>query len=258
MNRMDKVFGRLAEQGKKILVLYFPIGDTILDDDCLWAGRYFDNGCTVLEIGLPYHDPVLDGKTVKDSMQRALKNKSLDEIFAAIGKLRKQFPDNILQIMTYYEIIQAAGIQNFAKICGAIGIDGVLTPNIPLEKIPLLDQALGQYDIYNLRFSPFHLTDAVMEDLKKNAKGYIFQQAVDGGTGPRSTVSDQVGKNVALLKNAGIMVPVVAGFGISDASQVKETIAMGADGIVVGSATISHIIQGDGVSFIRSLYEATK
>ena len=258
MNRMDNVFGRLSEENKNILILYFPIGDTIFDDDISWAGKYFDGGCTVLEIGLPNDNPVLDGKTVSDSMARALSHTNLEEIFVTIEKMRKKYPENILQIMTYYHIIDGYGIEEFARKCDACGVDGVLCPNTPADKVAELDQALGAYNVYNLRFVPYHLTDEVIRDLKENSHGYIFQQAVDGGTGAQPTVSPQIGKNVKLIKEAGVKTPVCAGFGISDAAQAAEAISMGADGVIVGSATITHILAGDGEEFIASLGNAMK
>lgn len=258
INRMDKIFNCLARQNEKILVLYFPIGDTILEDDCAWAEKYFKNGCTVLEIGLPNEDPILDGQTVRDSMSRALSHTNLDEIFLGIKKIREKCPDNILQIMTYYQIIDDIGIEKFADICNDIGVDGVLSPNIPPEKMSIIDNALLKYNIYNLRFAPYHLTADILEDLKKNSKGYIFQQATDGETGTRPTVSSQVEKNVNALKKAGIKTPVIAGFGISNADQAKEAFHMGADGVIVGSAVISHIQKGEGCEFISSLHSTVK
>lgn len=124
--------------------------------------------------------------------------------------------------------------------------------------MPEIDAELAKYGIYNLRFSNYHITDAAVEDLKAHATGYIFQQAVDGATGAQPTVSPQIGVNVKRLKEAGIKMPVLAGFGISNAQQAREAIAMGADGVIVGSATISHIMAGDGEAFIESLGEAMK
>ena len=257
MNRMDRVFEQLRQLDRKILTLYFPIGDPILKDDCAWAERYFENGCTVLEIGLPNDDPVLDGKTVADSMARALANTGLEEVFRRIKRIRARCPDQVLQIMVYAHVIENMGLEAFAAACHECDVDGVLSPNIPPDRVAAVDAALEQYNIYNLRFSPYYVTYSALKDLKANARGYIFQQAVDGATGPQSTVSSQIGKNVRLLKESGIKTPVLAGFGISNASQVKQALSMGADGVIVGSATISHIIQGDGEAFIRSLYEAT-
>lgn len=253
MNRMEKVFGEMQKAGKKILVGYFPLCDPELADQVEWAGKYFSNGVTVLEMGLPYEEPCYDGKVVRDSMERALKEHDVNDAFDTISELRKAYPDKILQVMTYFEIINKMGIKEFAKRCFDSGADAVLSPNIPPERMAELDSALAEYDLINLRFAPYCLNEEVIADLKKNAKGYIFQQAVNGVTGAQKTTSPQVGINVKLLKNNGIKTPVLGGFGISNPQQVGQMKEMGTDGVIVGSAIISAIINCKGEEFIGQL-----
>lgn len=253
MNRMERIFNQMMENDEKILVSYFPLCDTALADQVGWAGKYFDNGTTVLEMGLPYEDPCLDGKTVRDSMERALVDNTVEDAFEVIKNLRKAYPDNILQVMSYFEILEKIGLDEFAAKCNEAGVDAVLTPNIAPDRVPELDAALGKFNIIHLRFAPFTLTDEVIEDLKKNAKGYIFQQAVDGATGPQDKTSPQVGVNVKLLKELGVKTPVVAGFGISNQQQVGEMKDMGVDGVIVGSSILTSIVAGNGADFIKSL-----
>ncbi len=255
MNRMEYIFNENKKKGKHSLVLYFPLGDTILGNDVEWAGRYFKNGTDVLEMGLPYEEPALDGPSVKKSMERALKVVNLEKVFSMIKEIRKNYPDNILQIMTYFGNIKKFGVERFAEICHECDVDGVLSPDIPREQLLLLDKELSKFNIFNLRFVPYTLTDEIITDLKKNAKGYIFQQAVNGATGPQKTVDVQVKNNIQKIKAAGITTPVFAGFGINDAKQAAEVLSMGADGIIVGSATINHINAGKGEEYIKSLSE---
>ena len=162
MNRMERVFAELSERNEKILILYFPIQDTILEDDVEWAKKYFQGGCTFLEIGLPNDNPLLDGKTVRESMERALAHSDLDKVFSSIRRIREQCPDNILQIMTYYHIIDNMGMEVFAEKCRAADVDAVLSPNVPAKKMGELDEALERYGIINLRFVPYHLTDEIV------------------------------------------------------------------------------------------------
>lgn len=258
MNQMDRVFDKMTKSGEKILILYFPIGDTILDDSVAWAEKYFRDGCTVLEVGLPYEDPSLDGKTVRESMARARSQVNLDQVFELLARIRERCPDNVIQVMTYHGNCLKYGYPLFAQKCADAGVDGVLCPDASPEQLEQLDRELETRGVHNLRFSPYHLTQAAIEDLKQREYGYIFQQAVDGGTGPRETVSPQIRTNVQTLKDAGVKVPVCAGFGISNASQAAEAIALGADGVIVGSAAISHIQSGDGEEFIASLREAIR
>lgn len=255
-NRMEATFNAMAERGERILVAYYPLCDPLIEDQVAWAGTYFENGATVLEMGLPYENPVLDGATVRNSMARALEKHDVADAFKVIAELREAYPDNILQVMTYFEIIDQMGVQEFTAACAQAGADAVLSPNTPSERVPELDEALAAHDLINLRFSPFHLTSEAEDDLKQNAKGYIFQQSVDGATGPQETVSPQIGVNVERLKSLGITTPVVAGFGISNGEQVKEACTMGADGVIVGSAILNAIQAGEGAAFIKSLRDA--
>ena len=256
MNKMDRIFSEMMTRGDKILILYFPVGDPILGDSVEYAQKYFENGCTVLEIGLPFHDPCLDGKTVRDSMARALSAVDLEGAFALIRRIRERCPNQILQVMTYHGNCLQYGYDEFARKCSDAGVDGVLCPDAGLHELQALDIALEKYGIRNLRFAPYFLNDQTIADLKKMKGGYIFQQSVNGGTGEQPTVSPQIGVNVKTLKASGITIPICAGFGISNAAQVKEAIGYGADGVIVGSATINHILAGDGEAFIKSLRDA--
>jgi tryptophan synthase alpha chain len=258
MNRMEKIFNQMLSKGEKILVSYFPLCDSALADQVEWAKKYFRNGTTVLEMGLPYENPCLDGTVVRDSMKRALKEHDVNDAFNTISKLREACPENILQVMTYFEIVDQMGVKKFAKRCYESGADAVLSPNAPGERMAELDGALKEYDLIDLRFAPFNLTEEAISDLEKNAKGYIFQQAVNGVTGTQKTTSKQVGVNVKILKDRGIKTPVVAGFGISNSQQAHEMIEMGSDGVIVGSAILSAILEGKGEEFIGQLRGSLK
>lgn len=253
MNRMDRTFEEMRKQGEKILILYFPIEDPILGDSVEYAEKYFENGCTVLEIGLPYENPCLDGNTVKKSMERALSRADLDKVFDTIAAIRKRCPDKILQIMTYHGNCEKYGYAGFAKKCSDAGVDGVLCPDAKPEQWDRLDAALEFHGIRNLVFAPYHLTREKIEEVKKIKGGYVFLQAVDGGTGQQAEVSPHIRENAEILKKAGITAPICAGFGISNAEQLEEVLAFGVEGAIIGSATINHIQKGEGERFIAEL-----
>lgn len=255
MNRMEKVFNENMAKGKGSLVLYFGLGDPAMGSDLEGARKYVANGATVLEMGLPYEDPAMDGATVRGSMERALEKVNLEDCFASVKEIRREFPDQVLQFMTYYGNIAKYGAKRFAEICHECDVDGVLTPDATREQHTELDAELGKYNIFNLRFSFYHITEEALADLKAHAKGYIFQQAVDGGTGARETVDPKVAVNVKVLKDAGIKTPVFVGFGLDKPEQLKKVRSMGADGVIVGSSTISHILKGNCEAYIRSLSE---
>lgn len=259
MNRMEKTFAELKARGEKVNVLYFPIGDPVLGDSVEYAKKYFANGCTVLEIGLPYEDPYLDGKTVATSMERATADGiDLLKAFDIIKKIREACPDNILQPFTYMENVMKIGIKAFSEKCHEVDADAVLIPVTTVEQRKELDEELGKYGIINLRFKPYNMSEEDVRDCVDNAKGYIFSQAVNGATGARESVDPHVAENIKTLKDAGAKALIVPGFGISDAKQAKEVLNMGADGFVIGSATLKHIENGDGEEFIASVYDVCK
>ena len=252
---MRTVFKQMMEKGEKILVCYYPLCDPLLDNQVEWAGKYFEAGTTVLEMGLPYEDPCFDGKTVRDSMERALKEHNLDDAFETVRQIHEKYPDKVLEIMTYYENVAALGVEEFARRSKEVGADSVLAPNATFDQLKEMDEVFKKYDLINLRFAYYNITDEQLEDLK-TCDGFIFVQAVNGATGPQKIVDKHVGENVKLLKEAGIKIPCIGGFGISNPDQVYEMIQMGTDGCVIGSSVLSAIADGHGFEYIKSLREA--
>ena len=257
MNRMNDLL-KMTARGEKILILNFPVGDPKMGDPAAMAKTYVENGCHVLEAMLPYEDPVLDGGTVRASMARALEVTDLEGAFGILKTVREACPKAVLQVMTYLGNVKKYGFDGFAAKCAAAGVDGALIPDASPEELLALDKAFGAYDIRNLRFAPYRLTDEVIASMKDLDCGYIFQQAADGGTGKRDSVSPQIGINYKLWKDAGVKAPVCAGFGISNAAQAAEAVRLGCDGIIVGSAMIDHLDTGDTAEYIASLAEALK
>lgn len=255
MNRMTKILGEMRSRGEKALVLYFPVGDPVVDRDADWAEKYFDSGATVLEIGMPYRKPYLDGKVVSESMKRAWDRYSNDEVFALIAGMRRRCPDKILQIMTYFGNIAYEGIENFAIKCVRAGVDAVQSPDIPADQWDIVSEVFERYGLLNLHFVPFHFSGGELELLRR-AKGYIFLQAVDGGTGVRESVSPEIAQNIRRMREAGVSIPIIPGFGIGTPEQAAEVLAMGADGVVVGSAVVNSLLEGRGETFIRQLRQA--
>ena len=255
MNRMTKILSEMKRRGEKALVLYFPVGDPAVDDDADWAEKYFANGATVLEIGLPYRTPYLDGKVVTGSMERACAQHSLDDVFEIIVKMRRRCPEQILQIMTYYGNIAYVGMEAFAQKCVKAGVDAVLAPDIPEDQKILVDEVFKRHGLLCLRFAPFHLSDQELEELK-TAEGYIFLQAVDGATGVQGSVSPEIARNIQRMRCAGISAPIIPGFGIGTPEQAAAVLEMGADGVVVGSAVVNSLLEKRGEQFIKQLRQA--
>lgn len=256
MNRMIKKFADLKKDGKKIFVTYYPLCDTAIKDPIQLARDYFENGGALLEMGLPYEDPCLDGKVIRDSMARALTKNNLDDAFKMVKTIRDEFPNEVIEIMTYIEYVKKIGTERFADLCKDNGVDAVLCPNASLDELHMLDELFGSRDIINLRFAKYTMSEEEIQDLIDNSNGYIFLQASNGVTGVQATTSTKVKDNVEMLKARGIETPIAAGFGISNAKQAKELIDMGADGVIVGSSLVNAIVDDTYLSYIKDINKA--
>lgn len=256
MNHMEQVLSEKKAAGRKVFVGYFSLGDPAMGDQVERAGEFIADGVDVLELGIPYENPALDGAVVSASMARALEVTTPAAAMDSIAELRTAYPDACLQIMCYYETIEAMGIEAFCEHAAAIGADGVLAPNVPDEVKPALAEALDRAGLLQPLFVPVDLADADVAALAAAGRGYMFLQAQEGKTGARDGVSPRVEGNVRRLREAGATAALCAGFGISKPQQVKDLMAMGADGVIVGSSIIDAVIAGNSREYISSLRAA--
>jgi tryptophan synthase alpha chain len=256
MNHMQETLLRRMQDGKKVLVGYFPLADPAMGDQIARVGEYLESGVDVLELGLPYERPALDGRIVRDSMERALAVSDAKTALESIGELRESFPDACLQIMTYHEIVEAMGPEQFCRMAKEAGADGAMSPNASSMQAEELGRALEEQGLIMPRFAPFHLDRSAATEIAHKARGYVFVQAQDGKTGAQTGVPAEVGKNISLLRSCFEDIPLYAGFGISCPEQIKTLIAMGADGVIVGSSIISAVLEGRSRSYISSLRAA--
>lgn len=253
MNHMEEILNEKRAAGHKIFVGYFPLGDPQMGDQAARVGEFLEDGIDVLELGIPYENPSLDGAVVSASMARALKEGSSAAAMDSIAALREAYPDACLQIMTYYEAVEEMGVEKFCAHAAELGADGVLAPNVPDADRERFSAALERNGLIQPLFVPVDLSDEDVPVFASAGRGYMFLQAQEGKTGPRDGVSPRVADNVARLRTAGARSALCAGFGISKPRQVKDLMAMGADGIIVGSSIIEAVISGTSREYISSL-----
>lgn len=256
MNRMERILEGKRAAGRKILVGYFPLGDPAMGGQIARVGEFIADGVDVLELGIPYEDPVLDGEVVSASMERALEVTTPAAAMDSIAELRAAYPDACLQIMTYYETIETMGVEAFCKRAEAAGADGVLAPNVPEEKRTNLAAALDRTGLLQPLFVPIDLADDAVANYAKAGRGYLFLQAQEGKTGSRDNVSPRVADNVRRLREAGAKASLCAGFGISRPRQILDLMNMGADGVIVGSSIIDAVLEGHSREYISLLRAA--
>jgi len=239
LNRIDVVFRQLTKKGIPALIPFVTAGDPDMETTyglVLEIGR---RGADIIELGMPFSDPLADGPTIQAASQRALKQGvNLEGIFSLVEKLRckTQIP---LVLMGYYNPIYHFGLERFGVQAAKLGVDGVIIPDLPPEEATLwkrIADPLGLYTIFLV--APTSPPDRI-EKIVKLSHGFIYYVSVTGVTGTRKQLPSDLIACLKLVKKYTNK-PVAVGFGVSTPDQVRF-LAPHVDGIVVGSALIKVI-----------------
>jgi tryptophan synthase alpha chain len=244
----------LKRDGKKAFIAYITAGDPDIRVTERLVKALKETGVDIIELGIPFSDPIADGPTIQAASQRALKNKiTLRKIFAMAGRLKDiQMP---LVFMTYYNPVMRYSLQRFFASCRRYGIDGVIIPDMPVEEGSELSRIGKKYDVATIFLvSPTSTRDRVRKIAAKS-RGFIYYVSLTGVTGARRRLPPEVVSNVRAIKRVTGK-PVAVGFGISDSSQAHR-IARFADGVIVGSAIVD-IIGRNGNNRARILREVPR
>jgi tryptophan synthase alpha chain len=239
MNRIDRRFKELKKLGRKALIAFFTAGDYGLRNTKKLALEFAARGVDIIELGVPFSDPVADGPTIQVSSERALKRGTrLKDIIAAVGELRKKTQIPIV-LMGYYNPILKYGVKKFVSDCMKAGVDGAIIPDLPPEESGELISASkvkGFATIFLL--SPTSTIERI-KLISRSSKGFIYYVSLTGITGARSSLPKELASRVKLIKKYAKL-PVCVGFGVSSPGQVRQ-ICRAADGVIVGSAIVKEI-----------------
>lgn len=239
-NRIDQIF----EERKDILNIYFTAGFPSVDDTVRIAKALEEAGADMLEIGMPFSDPVADGPTIQDSSQTALENgMTIQKLFEQLENLRNEVSIPVL-LMGYINPIIQFGIQRFCDKCAEVGVDGVIVPDLPmqeyLESYQSQFQAKGLHNIFLI--SP-NTSDDRIRQIDQYSGGFIYMVSSSSITGAKTGVQDGQMEYYKRIKEMELRNKRLVGFGISD----KETFDAAcefADGAIIGSAFIRQL-KGD-------------
>jgi len=235
-----KYFKEKQISNKNLFVPYIVAGDHGLErlkEQILFLEEC---GVAAIELGIPFSDPVADGPTIQQAGLRALQNGiSLRKILEFLGTFERKVP---IILMTYLNPIYVYGIDTFAKKCAEVGVDGVIIPDVPLEEEDVLVNALEKNDIAFIRLVALTSTEERMKEIGSRAEGFLYAVSVTGTTGARATHQDRVYSYLKHLTNL-TDVPVLAGFGVSNATQAKE-LSFHCDGVIVGSKIVELFHEG--------------
>ncbi|MBU3911761.1 MAG: tryptophan synthase subunit alpha [Candidatus Omnitrophica bacterium] len=244
MNRIDLKFKELKKNNKKAFIAFIMAGDPSIDITEKLIFELETSGADIIELGVPFSDPLADGPTIQRSSQRALKNKvNLDSVFNLVKRIRSRTQVPVV-FLTYYNLIYYYGLERFARMAKASGVDGAVIPDLPFEESgPLRDVARKN----GVAIAHLAAPTSSKERLKKIAEastGFIYYVSLTGTTGAREILPQEIFENLRLIKKM-TRKPVCVGFGISSAEQVAR-ISMAADGVIVGSAIVKVIEKNIG------------
>ncbi|GGM33337.1 tryptophan synthase alpha chain [Paraliobacillus quinghaiensis] len=251
--KIDQAFARVLEKGNKAFVPYIMAGDGGLDKLNQQLAFLEESGATVVELGIPFSDPVADGPTIQEAGIRALASGvSLRDVLNKLADT-KQSRNIPIVLMTYINPIFAYGVGAFAKACDEAGVDGLIIPDLPLEEEGIVVPELSANSIALIRLAALTSPKERLAEIAKRTEGFLYAVTVTGTTGARTQFKENLAAHLASLKEIS-NVPVLAGFGVSTPEHVKELTA-NCDGVVVGSRIVDLLHQGDHET-IRELIQS--
>lgn len=237
MNRIEKEF----KENKKVFIPYMTLG--------LYGGRkdldlckaLLDSGANILELGIPFSDPLADGPVIQEAHDIALgRGTRLKQVFGCIERLRR-ITDKPLVFLTYYNIIYHFGIEKFFRKARNIGIDGIIVPDEILDESKDYLKFARKFDVDTIFLGSPTTSVRRIKSIDKKTRGFLYYVSLEGTTGPRKTLPPGLIKRLRLLKRE-VRNPLCVGFGISRRWQAQEVYRL-ADGVIVGSALVDVVIK---------------
>ena len=237
---MGRISGVFTNRTSPALIGFTVAGDPDLTTSMRIARTLIHAGTDILELGVPFSDPVADGPTIQRADDRALAaGTTPDTVFAIVHELRQQ-SDVPLVLLTYYNTVFRRGIERFYRDARAAGVDGILIADLPVEESGEVLEAAERNAIDQILLVAQTTSNERLRTIAANAGGFLYLVSVLGVTGARSGVPQAAFDLVRRVK-AVTDLPVALGFGISTPDQVASCAAHGADGVIVGSAIVDII-----------------
>ncbi|MCX5713369.1 MAG: tryptophan synthase subunit alpha [Candidatus Omnitrophica bacterium] len=244
MNRIEKKFRELKRQNKKAFIAFITSGYPNLKITEKLIREFDASGVDVVELGVPFTDPMADGPVIQEASQAALKNKTrLVDILNMVQHVRRDVNLPIC-LMTYYNPIFCFGEEKFiakAKVCG---VDGVIIPDLPPEEGVDFIKHARKAGIDTISFLSPTSSPERIKHISRRARGFIYYVSLTGVTGARKNLPQDIKRNIKTIKRYA-KAPVCVGFGVSNPAQVKQ-IQSFADGVIVGSAIVRKIKENAG------------
>ena len=247
MNAISKVFEKLKAQGNGALIGYVMAGDPEPKYTPMIAEALIKGGIDILELGIPFSDPIADGPTIQAASVRALNAGTTPKMVLEMARAIREKHDVPVAVMTYYNPLFRMGLKKFFSMAEGCKIDGVIVPDLPVEEADDYRKAAGESGVDTIFLAAPSTTNERLTKIVECSSGFLYLVSHFGVTGTKAAVEDST---ISLVKRvlpftAG-RVPLAVGFGVSKPEHVKRIIKAGADGVIVGSAFVNIVSRNNG------------
>ena len=243
-DRIEAKFRELQSHGEGALIAYLTGGDPDPKAFLANSTALIEGGADIVEVGIPFSDPIADGPVIQASSMRALSQRATPAgVLDLIGELSSQCPVPFV-VLSYYNPILTMGLDRFLRKARESGVDGIVVPDLPFEESDEFRNIALKHNIDNIYLVAPNTSRTRLRTVLDKSKGFLYLVSLYGVTGPRDYLSPQALETVKKVKSlARGKVPVSAGFGVSQPEHVSAIIRSGADGAIVGSALVNIVSQ---------------
>ena len=240
MGRIDTCFEKLRESGRKGLITYITAGDPDIDSTLEYMNVLVKNGADIIEIGVPFSDPIADGPTIQRASERALNNgTNLNAIFELITEFRRTNLITPVVLMGYLNPFEQKGFEELSIEAQKVGVDGFLIVDLPPEEAELINCHLKKAELSQIFLIAPNTDITRVDTIKTLASGFVYFVSVKGVTGDKGIQMKEIVENIAAARGA-VDIPIGIGFGIKKKEDAVAA-AENADAVIVGSALIEII-----------------
>lgn len=256
VTRIGKRFRKLAKEGGKAFIPYIMAGDPSIERTRELVLMLEREGADVIELGVPFSDPLADGPVIQQAAERAVRGGvALRDVIALVADVRKDCKAAIV-LMTYYNPIFKYGEEDFVRHAVGAGVDGIIVPDLPPDEAGPLRKLARKSGLDTVFLFAPTSTSERREIVAKASSGFIYYVSIAGITGAALRLQQDAAAHIAHVKEISGK-PVAVGFGVSTPEEAAEVAGM-ADGVIVGSAIVKRTGQPDLEEFVRSLRAAIK
>jgi tryptophan synthase alpha chain len=243
MNRIDTKFSALREAKQKGFIAYICAGDPSLVATAALAHAFERVGVDVLELGVPFSDPLADGVVNQLAAERALRSgATLGGVLKTVAALRKRNCQVPIVLYIYFNLIHRHGVKQFARDAAAAGVDGALALDLPPEEAAAYEEAMQRSGVHPIYLIAPTTPEKRVRKIARHASGFVYYVSREGVTGMQKTISSSIKPAVRMIRKHTTW-PIAVGFGISTPQQA-HAVAATADAVVVGSAIVNQIAGG--------------